>query len=41
MNNFREIDRMPDILIGTPGRIIDLMERGLLNFKEVRTVCID
>lgn len=30
-----------DIIVGTPGRIIDLMERGNLNFSEVQVICLD
>jgi superfamily II DNA/RNA helicase len=31
----------PDILVGTPGRILDLISRDWLNFKNVSAVCVD
>ncbi len=31
----------PQIIVGTPGRIIDLMTRGLLSFSNVRTLVLD
>lgn len=30
-----------DIIVGTPGRILDLLDRNCLNFKEIRTVVLD
>ncbi|MBI5953090.1 MAG: DEAD/DEAH box helicase [Chloroflexi bacterium] len=30
-----------DIVVGTPGRLNDLLERGVLNLSEVRTVVLD
>ena len=30
-----------DIVVGTPGRIMDLMERGEINFESVRTLILD
>ncbi len=36
-----KLDRGADIVVGTPGRIIDLMDRGALNFDEVRFLVLD
>ncbi len=38
---FRGLRRGPQIIIGTPGRIIDHLERGSLSFKDVKTVILD
>ncbi|KAK7276704.1 hypothetical protein RIF29_17849 [Crotalaria pallida] len=37
----RQLDYGVDIAVGTPGRIIDLLNRGALNLKEVQFVVID
>ncbi|KAJ8759855.1 hypothetical protein K2173_009956 [Erythroxylum novogranatense] len=37
----RELDYGVDIVVGTPGRIIDLMKRGSLNLSEVQFVVLD
>jgi ATP-dependent RNA helicase DeaD len=37
----QDLRRNPDIVVGTPGRIIDLMERGALNIDRVRFVVLD
>ncbi|CAI0439826.1 unnamed protein product [Linum tenue] len=37
----RELDYGTDIVVGTPGRIIDLMRRGALNLSEVQFVVLD
>lgn len=39
--NERQFRENIDILVGTPGRIIDLVNRGILKFENVKTVCID
>src|SRR5258708_39906153 len=31
----------PEILIGTPGRVIDLLERRIINFNNIRFVVLD
>ena len=31
----------PEILIGTPGRVIDLLDRRIINFDNVRFVVLD
>ena len=36
-----QLRRGVDIVVGTPGRISDLMERGVLDFSEVKTVVLD
>lgn len=37
----QDLRRNPDIVVGTPGRVIDLMERGALNIDRVRFVVLD
>jgi superfamily II DNA/RNA helicase len=32
----RELERGVDVVVGTPGRVIDLIERGSLKLGEVR-----
>jgi ATP-dependent RNA helicase DeaD len=31
----------PEIVVGTPGRVVDLLERGIINFGNVRFVVLD
>ncbi|MDE7105572.1 MAG: DEAD/DEAH box helicase [Anaeroplasmataceae bacterium] len=38
---FRELAKKPQIIIGTPGRIIDHLNRGTLSFKEVSYLVLD
>ena len=35
------LNRGVDVVVGTPGRLIDLIERNALNIKHVRTVVLD
>ncbi len=37
----QDLRRNPDIVVGTPGRIIDLMERGALNIDRIRFLVLD
>ncbi|XP_050232774.1 DEAD-box ATP-dependent RNA helicase 53, mitochondrial-like [Mercurialis annua] len=37
----KELDHGVDVVVGTPGRIIDLMKRGSLNLSEVQFVVLD
>ena len=37
----REIKRRPQIIVATPGRLMDLMERGVINLEYVKTVVLD
>ncbi|MCW2681297.1 MAG: DEAD-box ATP-dependent helicase CshA [Frankiales bacterium] len=37
----RELERGVDIVVGTPGRVIDHINRGTLKLSEVRTVVLD
>jgi ATP-dependent RNA helicase DeaD len=37
----RELRKKPTIVVGTPGRIIDHMKRGNLDFRKVRIVALD
>lgn len=35
------LDRGTDIVVGTPGRIIDLLKRGSLNLSDIQFVVLD
>jgi ATP-dependent RNA helicase DeaD len=37
----RQLQRGVDVVVGTPGRLIDLMEREVLDLSRVRTVVLD
>ena len=37
----RELDNGAQIVVGTPGRVIDLLERGILNLASVKIVVLD
>jgi ATP-dependent RNA helicase DeaD len=37
----RELERGVHIVVGTPGRVIDLLERGILNLANVKVVVLD
>lgn len=37
----RTLRRGVDVAVGTPGRIMDLMERGALDLQEVRYMVLD
>jgi ATP-dependent RNA helicase DeaD len=36
-----KIRRGVDIIAATPGRLIDLLNRGEINLSEMQTVCLD
>ncbi|MBQ7641022.1 MAG: DEAD/DEAH box helicase [Acholeplasmatales bacterium] len=38
---FKELRLNPQIVIGTPGRIIDMMEKKKLSFKNIKTLILD
>lgn len=38
---FKELKAKPQIVIGTPGRIIDHLERGTLSFNDVNSLVLD
>lgn len=40
-DQIREIKRKPQIIVGTPGRIIDLIRRGALDFSEIQWLVLD
>lgn len=40
-SQMRQLDYGVDIAVGTPGRIIDLLNRGSLNLKDVQFIVID
>jgi ATP-dependent RNA helicase DeaD len=35
------LGRKPHVVVGTPGRVIDFIERGVLHFEEIRFVVLD
>ena len=37
----KQLKRGVDVVVGTPGRLMDLMERKVLNLEQVRTVVLD
>ena len=37
----RELERGCDLLIATPGRLVDLIERGRLSMELVQFLCLD
>ncbi|HEY3310115.1 MAG TPA: DEAD/DEAH box helicase [Anaerolineales bacterium] len=41
IRQINELRRGVDVVVGTPGRLIDLMERGVLDLGSVRTVVLD
>lgn len=40
-SQMRTLDYGVDVVVGTPGRIIDLLKRGALNLSEVQFVVLD
>lgn len=41
VNQLRELERGCDILVATPGRLSDLMERGRVSLSEIRYLALD
>ncbi|KXZ51538.1 hypothetical protein GPECTOR_12g501 [Gonium pectorale] len=41
VNQIRSLERGVDVVVGTPGRVIDLMERGALKLTAVRYAILD
>jgi ATP-dependent RNA helicase DeaD len=39
--NLRELKKQVDIVVGTPGRILDLIQRGVLNLSGVKIAVLD
>ena len=37
----RKLEESPEIIVGTPGRVMDMMERGLLSLANVRFAVLD
>ena len=35
------IGRGIDIIVGTPGRLVDLMERDVIKMHSIKVVCLD
>lgn len=40
-NQIKEIKRKPDIIVGTPGRILDLVKRRVLNLEHIDFLVLD
>ncbi|GAB4859687.1 DEAD-box ATP-dependent RNA helicase 53, mitochondrial [Ancistrocladus abbreviatus] len=40
-SQMRFLDRGVDAVVGTPGRVIDLMKRGALNLSKVQFIVVD
>ena len=40
-NQIRKLEKGINIIVGTPGRIIDLFKRKNLHFRNIRFVCLD
>ena len=40
-NQIRKLEKGVNIIVGTPGRIIDLFKRRNLHFRNIRFVCLD
>jgi len=40
-NDLRHLNRKPEIIIGTPGRLMDLLERGYLDLRGFNTLILD
>ena len=36
-----ELSKGVDVLVATPGRLIDLMERGIMSMESCRYLCLD
>ncbi len=41
VTQIKQLKRGVDVVVGTPGRLMDLMERKVLNLEQVRTVVLD
>lgn len=41
IHQFRQLKRNPQIIVGTPGRINDHLERGTVSFRETKYVVLD
>jgi ATP-dependent RNA helicase DeaD len=41
LNQISKCNGSIDVIVGTPGRIIDLINRGILSFENLSTVCFD
>lgn len=35
------VSKGADIIVGTPGRLIDFLKRGVLDFSDLETICLD
>jgi ATP-dependent RNA helicase DDX3X len=40
-DQLRQIERGCDLLIATPGRLVDLIERGRISMENIRFLCLD
>lgn len=41
VNQFRQLDVQPQVLVATPGRLIDLIDRGKVDLTEIKTLILD
>lgn len=37
----RKIKEGADIIVSTPGRLLDLLERGVINLSQLQVTCLD
>lgn len=40
-NQIRDLRSGVDIIVATPGRLIDLIDKRFINFTELEATCID
>ncbi len=40
-NQVDKLEKGPEIIVGTPGRVLDMIDRGYLHFKNVRCAVLD
>lgn len=41
VKQYKQLDRVPEFVIGTPGRLMDLQKRGKLDFSTFTTIVLD
>lgn len=41
MQQLRELERGCDLLVATPGRLIDIMDRGRVSLEKIRYLALD
>jgi len=40
-DQIRSLSRGADIIVGTPGRLIDLLDKGYVKLKGLECICLD